>query len=205
MCTLHFQSTYVSQNLNAMEKTANSFKVAVLVADGFEQIEMACPRKVLKQNGACVHIISPNKDVVKGWNQVDWGNEHRVDVPLTMARAEYYDALMIPGGIMSMDTLRDNVHAVRFVKSFFDLGKVVGAICHGSQLLINANVIIGRKLTSNHAIRLDLENAGALWLNKPVVVDNGLVTSRTVDDLPMFTKQLLKEFDLHGAIEKTTP
>lgn len=179
-----------------MEKTSNSFKVAILVADGFEQIEMACPRKVLKQNGACVHIISPSKDLVKGWNRVDWGHEHRVDVPLTMARAEYYDALIIPGGVMSVDTLRSDMHAVQFVKSFFTMGKIVGAICHGPQLLINADVTIGRKLTSFHSIRLDMENAGAIWLDKPVVIDNSLITSRNADDLPAFTDQLLKEFNL---------
>jgi protease I len=179
-----------------MEHTSHSFKVAILVADGFEQVEMACPRKVLKQNGACVHIISPNKDLVRGWNQVDWGSDYRVDVPLNMARAEYYDALLLPGGVMSVDALRKERLAVNFVKSFFNAGKQVAAICHGPQLLIDADVIIGRKLTSYSTIRTDLENAGALWQDKPVVVHHGLITSRKADDLPLFSSQLLKEFNL---------
>jgi protease I len=179
-----------------MEQTSHSFKIAILVADGFEQVELACPRKVLKQNGACVHIISPNKDLVKGWNQVDWGSNFRVDVPLNMARAEYYDALLLPGGIMSVDALRKERRAVEFVKAFFNAGKRVAAICHGPQLLIDADVVIGRKITSSSTIRIDLENAGALWHDKSIVVHNGLITSRKADDLPVFTSQLVKEFNL---------
>jgi protease I len=179
-----------------MQHTSGSFKVAVLVADGFEQVEMACPRKMLNHNGACVHVISPNKDFVKGWNRVDWGHDHHVDVPLNMARAEYYDALLLPGGVMSVDTLRTENNAIEFVRSFFNAGKPVAAICHGPQLLIDADVIIGRKLTSFSSIRTDLENAGAIWLNKAVVVHNSLITSRNADDLPAFTNQLLIEFNL---------
>ncbi|MCE7043842.1 type 1 glutamine amidotransferase domain-containing protein [Dyadobacter sp. CY312] len=179
-----------------MEHSSNSFKVAILVADGFEQVEMTCPRKILNQHGACVHVISPNKDLVKGWNRVDWGHDHHVDVPLNMARAEYYDALVLPGGVMSVDALRAEPNAIAFVRSFFNAGKAVAAICHGPQLLIDADVVIGRKLTSFATIRTDLENAGAIWLNKQVVVDNSLITSRNADDLPSFTSQLIKEFNL---------
>jgi len=181
-----------------MEQTSGSFKVAILVADGFEQVEMTCPRKILNQNGACVHVISPNKDLVKGWNRVDWGHEHRVDVPLNMARADYYDALLLPGGVMSVDALRTEPNAIAFVRAFFNAGKAVAAICHGPQLLIDADVVIGRKLTSFSSIRIDLENAGAIWLNKQVVVHNSLITSRNADDLPAFTSQLVKEFNLAG-------
>lgn len=179
-----------------MEQSSNSFKVAILVADGFEQVEMTSPRKVLNQSGATVHVISPNKDEVKGWNRVDWGHTHRVDVPLAQARAEYYDALVLPGGVMSVDSLRTNAKAIEFIRSFFMAQKPVAAICHGPQLLIDADVTIGRTVTSFPSIRIDLENAGAIWIDKPVVCNNGLITSRDLDDLPSFTRQILKEFNL---------
>jgi protease I len=185
-----------------MEQSSNSFKVAILVADGFEQVELTCPRIVLNENGATTHVISPNKDWVKGWNRVDWGHDHQVDVPLLMARPEYYDALVLPGGVMSVDSLRLNKKAIAFVRSFFDAHKPVAAICHGPQLLIDANVTIGRKLTSFPSIRLDLENAGAIWADKAVITNNGLVTSRNADDLPAFNEQLIKIFNL--AVHQTT-
>jgi protease I len=179
-----------------MEPSLNSFKVAILVADGFEQVEMSCPRKVLNQNGATTHLISPNKDYVRGWNHLDWGEKFKVDVPLTMARPEYYDALLVPGGVMGMDALRINQHAVDFVKSFFSYGKPIAAICHGPQILIDADVILGRTLTSFASIRHDLENAGAIWIDQEVVTNNGLITSRTTDDLSAFTSMMIKEFNL---------
>lgn len=179
-----------------MEPSLNSFKVAILVADGFEQVEMTCPRKVLSQNGATTHVISPNKDSVRGWSHLDWGDRHKVDVPLELARAEYYDALLLPGGVMGLDALRLNQKAIDFVKSFFISGKPVAAICHGPQLLIDADVVLGRTLTSYATIRHDLENAGAIWIDQEVVTNNGLVTSRTTDDLSAFTSTMLREFNL---------
>ncbi|MCF2442664.1 type 1 glutamine amidotransferase [Dyadobacter sp. CY345] len=179
-----------------MDSTSNVMKVAILVADGFEQVQMTCPRETLKNNGATTHIISPNKDTVKGWNHVDWGEIHKVDVPLDIARADYYDALVLPGGVMNLDALRTNPKAVQFVRSFFKNHKPVAAICHGPQILIDADVVLGRTLTSNSAIRIDLENSGAIWIDKVVVTDNGLITSRKTDDLPSFIKQMMKEFNL---------
>jgi len=179
-----------------MEQSSNSFKVAILVADGFEQVEMTSPRKVLNESGATVHVISPNKDAVKGWHRVDWGYTHTVDVPLAQARAEYYDALVLPGGVMSVDSLRMNKKAIKFVRSFFLAQKPVAAICHGPQLLIDANVIIGRTITSISSIRIDLENAGAIWIDQRVVSNNGLITSRNADDLPAFTSEILRQFNL---------
>jgi protease I len=181
-----------------MEHTSNLFKVAMLVADGFEQVEMTCTRKVLIDAGAVTHLISPNKDAVKGWNRVDWGEIFRVDVPLNMARTGYYDALVLPGGVMSADALRSNARVLDFVYCFFRGHKPVAAICHGSQVLIDAEVVKGKKLTSVASIRRDLENAGALWQDKEVVSCDGLITSRNVDDLPVFTKQILKEFNLEA-------
>lgn len=179
-----------------MLQTLNSFKVAILVADGFEQVEMTCPRKVLDRMGATTHLISPNKDHVRGWNHLDWGEKHRVNVPLQMARPEYYDALLIPGGVIGLDALRMQQKAIDFVKSFFINGKPVAAICHGPQILIDADVVLGRTLTSYASIRHDLENAGAIWIDQEVVANNGLVTSRTTDDLSAFTASMLKEFNL---------
>ncbi|TLU99604.1 type 1 glutamine amidotransferase domain-containing protein [Dyadobacter luticola] len=179
-----------------MSSSLNAVKVAILVADGFEQVEMCCPRKVLNENGATTHLISPNKDNVRGWNHLDWGEKFKVDVPLNMARPEYYDALLLPGGVMGMDALRMNQYAVDFVKSFFLSGKPVAAICHGPQILIDADVIIGRTLTSYSSIKHDLENAGAIWVDQEVVTNNGLVTSRTTDDLSAFANSMIKEFNM---------
>jgi protease I len=179
-----------------VEQSLNSFKVAILVADGFEQVEMVCPRKVLNQIGATTHLISPNKDFVRGWSHLDWGEKHRVDVPLDMARAEYYDALLLPGGVMGLDALRINYKAIEFVRSFFNAGKPVAAICHGPQILIDADVVIGRTLTSYASLRNDLENAGAIWVDQEVVTNNGLVTSRTTDDLSAFTSTMVREFSM---------
>lgn len=179
-----------------MEQTSNSLRVAILVADGFEQVEMTSPRKVLNDNGAVTHIISPNTSTVKGWNRVDWGQSHKVDVPLQQARSEYYDALVLPGGVMSIDLLRLNKKAVEFIRSFFRADKPVAAICHGPLLLVDADVISGKKVTSYSSIKIDLENAGAVWSDQKVVTDNGLITSRNADDLTAFTNQILKEFNL---------
>jgi protease I len=179
-----------------MEQSSNLFKVAILVTDGFEQVEMTCPRKVLSETGAITHVISPNKNSVRGWNRVDWGESYNVDVPLDMARSEYYDALVLPGGVMNADALRNDRKALAFVRGFFSAGKPVAAICHGAQILIDADVVIGRKMTSVASIRQDLENAGAIWLDRDVVTNNGLITSRNADDLPVFTRQLVKEFHL---------
>ena len=179
-----------------MELSFHSFKVAILVADGFEQVEMTCPKKVLNQNGAVTHIISPNKSFVRGWNHLDWGERYKVDVPLQLARPEYYDALLIPGGVLGLDALRIEHRAVDFVRSFFKTSKPVAAICHGPQILIDADVVLGRTLTSYVAIKHDLENAGAIWIDQEVVTNNGLVTSRTTDDLSAFTSTMIKEFNL---------
>ncbi len=172
----------------------SNLKVAILVADGFEQVEMTCPRKLLYEAGASTHIISINEDWVKGWNQVDWGETYKVDVPLIMARAEYYDALLLPGGVMSADILRSNAKAREFVYNFFNAQKPVAAICHGAQILIDAEVVAGRKMTSVNSIRMDLVNAGATWIDKPLVKSGCLITSRNVDDLPIFTEAVVKEF-----------
>lgn len=168
-------------------------KVAILVADGFEQVELTSPRAALEEAGAEVSVISPSADTVRGWDEKDWGDEIGVDVQLLHARADEYDALVLPGGVMNPDHLRMNPDAVRFTRTFFDAGKPVAAICHGPWLLVEADVVRGRTVTSYPSLRADLVNAGAEWVDREVVVDEGLVTSRNPDDLPAFNRKMVEE------------
>lgn len=170
-------------------------RVAFLVADGFEQIELMSPRASILQAGGRVDIVSPNRGRVRGWNHTDWGESVDVDVRLTDADPLNYDALVLPGGVMNPDSLRQNAKALTFVRSFFDQHKPVAAICHGPWTLIDAGVVGGRRMTSYPSIRADLMNAGASWVDEEVVCDQGLVTSRTPDDLDAFNAKLLEEID----------
>ncbi|HEY8508756.1 MAG TPA: type 1 glutamine amidotransferase domain-containing protein [Steroidobacteraceae bacterium] len=168
-------------------------RVAVLVDNGFEQVEMTEPLKALRDAGAQALIVSPQKDKVKGWQHTKWGDEFDVDVQLDNANPADFDALVLPGGQMNPDNLRINPRAVQFVREFVQAGKPVAAICHGPWLLVEADVVRGRRVTSWPSIRTDLKNAGAEWVDEPVVVDNGLVTSRKPDDLPHFNRKMLEE------------
>jgi protease I len=169
-------------------------KIAILVTDGFEQSELTEPKKALEQEGAQTFIVSPKPDEVKGWNHKVWGDKFRVDVALEKTKASDYDALVLPGGVMNPDYLRWNNRAVEFIKSFFEAGKPVAAICHGPWTLIEAGVVKNRKLTSWPSLKTDLKNAGAEWVDQAVVVDDGLVTSRKPDDLPAFNKKIIEQF-----------
>jgi len=171
----------------------NGKRVAILVEDGFEQVELTSPKQALEEAGAKTHIISPKRDKVKGWEHTKWGQEFPVDVAIEQANASDYDALLLPGGVMNPDKLRTNQQAVQFVRSFFDQGKPVAAICHGPWTLIEAGVVNGRKVTSYPSIQTDLKNAGANWVDQEVVVDQGLVTSRNPDDLPAFNRKMVEE------------
>ncbi len=177
-----------------MNNKLDGLKVAILAANGFEQSELFEPKKALEDAGARTFVVSPESGEVKGWKHTDWGDLVAVDIDLSEANAEDYDALVLPGGVMNPDKLRGNETAVAFVKAFFDTGKPVGAICHGPWTLINAGVVEGREMTSYHTIRRDLENAGAKWVDAEVVVDNGLVTSRKPDDIPAFNAKIIEEF-----------
>jgi len=168
-------------------------KVAILVEDGFEQVELTSPKEALEAAGAQTHIISPKADKVKGWEHTKWGKEFPVDVAIGQAKADSYDALLLPGGVMNPDKLRTNPKAVAFVRSFFDQAKPVAAICHGPWMLVEADVVEGRTVTSYPSIQTDLKNAGANWVDREVVVDRGLVTSRKPDDLPAFNRKLVEE------------
>ncbi len=169
-------------------------KVAILVADGFEQVEMTEPRKALEDAGAGTDLISPSGGKVKGWQHTEWGDEFKVDVPLDQALPDDYDALLLPGGVMNPDKLRRNPRAIGFIRTFVDAGKPIAAICHGPWTLIEADAVRGRKMTSYESIKTDLKNAGATWMDEPVVVDNGLVTSRKPDDIPQFNQKMIEEF-----------
>ena len=169
-------------------------KVAILVADGFEQVEMTKPRQALEEAGAETKIVSPNSGRVQGMHHADKGDTFEVDIPLDEARAEEFDALLIPGGLMNPDRLRSTAEAVAFTRHFFQENKPVAAICHGPWVLIDAGVVRGRRLTSWPAIKTDVKNAGGNWVDQEVVVDNGLVTSRKPDDIPAFNKKMIEEF-----------
>lgn len=169
-------------------------KVAILATDGFEQAELLEPRKALDEAGATTQVVSPAGKKIKGWDQKDWGKEVSVDVPLDSANAEEFDALLLPGGVMNPDQLRMNPTAVQFVKQFTDAGKPVAAICHGPWTLLEAGAVRGRTMTSWPSLKTDLNNAGASWVDKEVVNDQGVVTSRRPDDIPAFNREMIRLF-----------
>jgi len=169
-------------------------RIAAVVEQGFEQVELTEPRKALEAAGATVEVVSPQSGSVKGWQQTKWGDEIRVDRTLAEARPDDYDALLLPGGVMNPDKLRMNAEAVRFVKAFATSGKPIAAICHGPWTLIEAEAVNGRTLTSWPSLQTDLRNAGATWIDRECVVDNGLVTSRKPDDIPAFNRKMIEEF-----------
>jgi protease I len=168
-------------------------KIAILVTDGFEQTELTGPREALEKAGATCLVVSPKDGKVKGWKHTEWGDEIAVDLSLNNAKADDFDALVLPGGQMNPDVLRGMPEVQTLVKAFFDAGKPIGAICHGPWSLINAGVVKGKTVTSWPSIKTDLLNAGANWVDKEVVVDKGLVTSRKPDDIPAFSKKLIEE------------
>ena len=177
-----------------MSQELNNKKIAILVTDGFEQVELTKPKQAFEEAGAQTQIVSPKGDRVQGWNHFDKADYFTVDVPLDNADPANYDALLLPGGVPNPDQLRTNDKAVQFIKSFFDAGKPVAAICHGPWTLIEADVVKGRTMTSFPSLQTDLKNAGANWVDREVVEDNGLVTSRNPDDLPAFNQKAIELF-----------
>jgi len=169
-------------------------KVAVLVENGFEQVELTSPVERLREEGADVKIVSPVSGSVKGWQHTEWGDTFDVDVQLDGASSDDFDALVLPGGVMNPDKLRANSGAVEFIRSFYDTDKPIAAICHGPWTLIEAGVVDGKQMTSYPSIKTDLMNAGANWVDEEVVVDNGLVTSRSPKDLDAFNDKMVEEF-----------
>ena len=176
------------------QDTLKGLKVAILVTDGFEQVELTRPRSALDESGAQTLIVSPKNSDVRSWNFTEWDRDFPVDVELGEAKPQDFDALLLPGGVINPDTLRMQPKAVAFVKAFFDAGKPVASICHGPWTVIEAGAARGRRMTSWPSLKTDLRNAGADWVDEEAVVDKGLVTSRSPDDIPAFNRETIKLF-----------
>src|SRR5437016_2900657 len=177
-----------------MANTLQGRKVAILVADGFEQVELTKPKQALEDAGAQTQVVSPAQGKVKGWNHTEWGDQIPVDVPLKGADPAQFDALLLPGGVMNPDHLRMDPEAVRFARHFFESGKPVASICHGPWMLVEADVVRGRTLTSWPSLKTDIRNAGGTWVDKEVVNEGGVVTSRKPDDIPAFNREMISLF-----------
>lgn len=169
-------------------------RVAVLATDGFEQVELEKSVEALRQAGAQVEVVAPHGGQIQGFNHHDKGRMVPVDRDLASARPDQYDAIVLPGGVINPDELRLEPRAIAFIRSFADEGKPIAAICHGPWTLINAEAVEGKRMTSWPSLEIDLENAGAEWVDEPVVVDHGLVTSRKPEDLPVFCESMIEEF-----------
>lgn len=178
-------------------------RIAILATDGFEQSELLEPLKALTDAGAQVEIVSLKSGVIKGWNDKDWGKSVKVDVVLSDAKAQSYDGLVLPGGVMNPDSLRKEESAVAFVKSFATANKPIAAICHGPWTLVEADVLKGKTLTSWPSLKTDLRNAGANWVDQEVVTDQNLITSRKPDDLPAFNRAIIESFAQLGQDRRT--
>jgi protease I len=182
-----------------MDSKLDGLRVAILATDGFEQSELLEPRKALDSAGATTEVIAPKGTEIKGWSHANWGQKVDVDRTLAEADVEDFDALVLPGGVMNPDALRMNPAAVAFVKSFFDAGKPVAAICHGPWTVVESGEVSGYELTSWPSLKTDITNAGGKWVDKEVVVDDNLITSRRPDDLPAFNREMIAVFaQYHG-------
>ena len=177
-----------------MAEELNGRKVVILSADGFEQSELLEPKKALEAAGAEVQVVSLKSGQIRGWDKKDWGQSVDVDAVIADVNPEDYDALMLPGGVLNPDKLRQDENVIEFVTTFLTSRKPIAAICHGPQTLIETGMLKGRKMTSFSGIKTDLKNAGVEWVDQEVVVDQGLVTSRTPEDLPAFNKKMIEEF-----------
>jgi protease I len=180
-------------NGNGAEKLQGK-RVAILVTDGFEQVEMTEPRHALDKVGAKTVLVTPHSGDVKGWNKTDWGDKFPVDATLDQVRPQQFDALLLPGGVMNPDRLRMDPKAVQFVKGFAAEGKPIAAICHGPWLLVETGIVRGHTITSWPSLKTDIENAGGHWEDRTVIADDDLVTSRKPDDIPAFNEKMIELF-----------
>ena len=175
-------------------------KIAILATHGFEESELLQPRSALRAAGAETKVISLEKGKIKGWNDKNWGKEVPVDLTVDEAKADDFDALLLPGGVMNPDHLRTNPKAVQFARAFFDAHKPIAAICHGPWLLVEAGIVKGRTLTSWPSLKTDIINAGGKWVDQEVVSEEGLITSRKPTDIPAFNRAMIKAFE--GGVSK---
>jgi len=173
-------------------------RVAILVDNGFEQVELTGPRQALDAAGAETRVVSPQPGTVRGWNHTEWGDDVKVDLPLSEANPGDFDALLLPGGVMNPDHLRMNPDAVRFAKSFFDANKPVAAICHGPWLVVECGATEGRRMTSWPSLKTDIRNAGGDWVDEEAVRSGNLVTSRKPGDIPAFNREMIELFSSAG-------
>lgn len=170
-------------------------RIAILVANGFEQVELTGPKEALEKAGADAHIVSIENEIVTAWDQTDWGSEFQVDVSIAQAAAKDFDGLVLPGGQINPDLLRVNEQAVQFVSDFDSQEKPIAAICHGPWTLIEAGLVLNKRMTSYPSIKTDLKNAGADWVDEEVVIDGRLITSRKPDDIPAFNEAIINAFE----------
>lgn len=187
--TVHWQ-----QGAQMTSSRLSGKRVAILATDGVEQIELTEPRKALDEAGAKTTLVSPKEGKIKAWKHDEWGDELTVDLPLSRASVNDFDALLLPGGVMNPDHLRTEKSAVNFVRSFFSNGKPIAAICHGPWMLVEAGAVNGRTVTSWPSLQTDIRNAGGDWVDREVVTDEGIVTSRNPNDIPAFNLKMIEEF-----------
>lgn len=173
-------------------------KIAILATDGFEQSELMEPLNKLREAGATVEVVSPSEGSIRGWNKEDWGEEVPVDRAVTAVDVDDFDALILPGGQINPDLLRTDQPSVNFVRRFAATGKPLAAICHAPWLLVEADLLRGRKVTSYHSIKTDVSNAGGIWTDAEVVVDENIITSRSPADLPVFIQEIEKTLTQRG-------
>lgn len=174
-------------------------KILILATDGFEQSELEVPLTRLKEAAQLAHVAAPasrkSKETIRGWKDGNWGTDVKVDADAADCSSSFYDALVLPGGVINPDKLRVDDEAMTLIRDFVESGKPVAAICHGPWLLIEANAVRGRKMTSYHSIKTDMTNAGADWVDEAVVADQGLITSRSPDDLDAFIGKIVEEVE----------
>lgn len=177
-----------------MSEALKQKRIAILATDGVEYVELAEPRQALKDAGAATDVIAPKEGKIRSWNHTDWGGDIDVDVAILSADPAHYDALLLPGGVMNPDHLRQDRNAVRFVQAFFAGRKPVAAICHGPWMLVEADAVRGKTLTSWPSLKTDIRNAGGNWVDEEVITDQGLTTSRKPADLPAFNRAIVEQF-----------